>query len=92
MQDIIDALEALKADQLKQGDAWRRAHELAQRHEGEPAYDRLHALLHRIEGDEGNAAYWYRRAGEPVFKGDPMTEVDTLIGSAAIGSAGPTST
>lgn len=82
MEDIVDVLEALKADQLKQGDAWRRAHELAQRHEGEPAYDRLHALLHRIEGDEPNAAYWYRRASEPVFSGDLLEEVDTLIGRA----------
>ncbi len=24
----------------------------------------IHAYLHRKEGDEGNAAYWYRRAGK----------------------------
>jgi len=24
----------------------------------------VHAYLHRKEGDESNAAYWYRRAGE----------------------------
>jgi hypothetical protein len=23
----------------------------------------VHAYLHRKEGDSGNAAYWYRRAG-----------------------------
>ena len=26
----------------------------------------IHAYLHRKEGDAGNAAYWYRRAGKPV--------------------------
>jgi hypothetical protein len=26
----------------------------------------VHAYLQRKEGDEGNAAYWYRRAGKPV--------------------------
>jgi hypothetical protein len=26
----------------------------------------IHAYLHRKEGDLGNAAYWYRRAGQPV--------------------------
>lgn len=24
-----------------------------------------YAYLHRVEGDLGNAAYWYRRAGKP---------------------------
>jgi hypothetical protein len=28
----------------------------------------VHAYLHRKEGDEGNAAYWYNRAGEPVCR------------------------
>jgi hypothetical protein len=26
----------------------------------------IHAYLHRKEGDAGNAAYWYRRAGKPM--------------------------
>jgi len=28
----------------------------------------LHAYLHRKEGDQGNAAYWYGRAGKPVSR------------------------
>ena len=79
MDDIQKALIALKAEGLGLGAAWQRAHELAQAQEGAPAYDRLHALLHRIEGDETNAAYWYRRAGEPVFSGDVLDEADLLI-------------
>ncbi len=44
---------------------WKRAHESAQQDEGvEGAL--VHAYLHRKEGDESNAAYWYNRAGKPV--------------------------
>jgi dihydrofolate reductase len=44
---------------------WKRAHESAQQDEGiEGAW--VHAYLHRKEGDQGNAAYWYNRAGKPV--------------------------
>jgi len=28
----------------------------------------VHAYLHRKEGDQGNAAYWYGRAGKPVCR------------------------
>ncbi len=42
---------------------WARAHAAAQEDEGaEAAW--VHALLHREEGDLGNADYWYRRAGK----------------------------
>jgi hypothetical protein len=40
---------------------WEAAHDIAQRHEGDAAADWLHAVLHKIEGDDGNARYWYRR-------------------------------
>ncbi|TDB65068.1 hypothetical protein [Arundinibacter roseus] len=42
---------------------WEAAHEIAQSKEGTKAFDRLHAYLHRVEGDDWNARYWYRRAG-----------------------------
>ena len=29
-------------------------------------YAWVHAYLHRVEGDEGNAEYWYNRAVQPV--------------------------
>jgi len=28
----------------------------------------VHAYLHRVEGDLGNAGYWYRQAGRPVCR------------------------
>ena len=49
---------------------WTRAHESAQQDEGvEGSW--VHAYLHRKEGDQSNAAYWYRRAGKP-FCGEPL--------------------
>ena len=42
--------------------AWTKAHGIAQANEGHPFADWLHAILHRIEGDEGNADYWYGQA------------------------------
>jgi hypothetical protein len=40
---------------------WARAHESAQQDEG-PHRAWVHAYLHRKEGDNANAEYWYRRA------------------------------
>lgn len=61
------ALEALWYD--AKGD-WNRAHALAQSQD-DAAGAWVHAYLHRVEGDLGNAAYWYRRAGRPVCN-DPL--------------------
>ncbi|MFY9700947.1 MAG: hypothetical protein WAK02_02265 [Terriglobales bacterium] len=46
---------------------WTRAHESAQQDEG-PEGSWVHAYLHRKEGDQGNAAYWYARAGKAVCR------------------------
>jgi len=51
----------------KKGD-WKRAHEHAQQAEGREG-SRVHAYLHRKEGDQTNAEYWYSRAGKPVCRG-----------------------
>jgi uncharacterized protein (DUF952 family) len=63
------ALSVLEADALHtmlsriKNHDWDGAHEIAQSQEGVWAYDRLHAYLHRLEGDAANTAYWYRRCG-----------------------------
>jgi hypothetical protein len=44
---------------------WTGAHDSAQG-EGTSNSAWVHAYLHRKEGDLGNAAYWYRRAGRPL--------------------------
>ena len=59
----LTALWWLRKGGLGPGPEWERAHAICQAHEGEPAADLVHALAHWIEGDLGNADYWYRRAG-----------------------------
>jgi hypothetical protein len=52
---------------------WHAAHELAQAHDdADGAW--VHAWLHRIEGDLGNADYWYRRAHRPSRRDDTRAE------------------
>ena len=52
---------------------WEVAHELAQaQDDAEGAW--VHAWLHRIEGDLGNADYWYRRARRPPRRDAPRDE------------------
>ena len=62
---------------------WAEAHAIAQGREGTPAYDRLHAYLHRKEGDAFNAAYWYRRAGAAVYAGPLEAEWADLVAAHA---------
>jgi hypothetical protein len=57
--NISEILKALFHD--AKGD-WESSHNIAQSQEGVRDYDRLHAYLHRKEGDNWNANYWYRRA------------------------------
>lgn len=43
---------------------WQTAHRLVQRQRD--TYGRwVHGYLHRLEGDDDNAAGWYKRAGQP---------------------------
>jgi len=60
-------------------DDWETAHNIVQQKEGTQKYDRIHAYLHRVEGDQWNAGYWYRRAGESPFKGSLKEEWDELV-------------
>lgn len=44
---------------------WEKAHDEVDGLDGKAAA-RIHAYLHRKEGDQWNANYWYRRAGETM--------------------------
>ena len=57
---------------------WDAAHELVQDGDGPEACE-VHGYLHRQEGDEGNAAYWYRRARRPVATGSLDDEWQALV-------------
>lgn len=75
---IGGVLADLERSAYAMGAEWRHGHEIAQANEGDRLFDRLHALLHRIEGDEWNAGYWYRRAGTTPFPGSFAEEVEAL--------------
>ena len=61
-QDISAPLTALWW--AAKGD-WDKAHAIAQ-DDASAEGSWVHAYLHRVEGDLGNASYWYRRADKPV--------------------------
>jgi hypothetical protein len=42
--------------------SWDKAHDLIQ-DSPDSGSSWIHAWLHRVEGDEGNASYWYLKAG-----------------------------
>jgi hypothetical protein len=57
---------------------WGRAHQFVQDEAGVDAAW-VHAYLHRVEDDLGNAGYWYRRAGQPVASGPFQVEWDEIV-------------
>jgi hypothetical protein len=68
--DLLEAIEHAIAGR------WELAHEIVQRHEGDFTSDWIHAVLHKMEGDDGNARYWYRRAGQMAHEHDePRAEL-----------------
>ena len=56
----------------RKGD-WDKAHKIVMDENGRAAAW-VHAYLHRVEGDAGNAAYWYGQAKRPVAKGAHAAE------------------
>ena len=70
--------DGLTSEQLAlwhtKADNWETAHNIAQEiHNTNGSW--IHALLHLIEGDVGNAGYWFRQARKPVRS---TSEIDSL--------------
>ena len=57
---------------------WDQAHKIVQ-DEDDANSAWVHAYLHRVEGDLGNAGYWYRRAGQPVAKDALEAEWERIV-------------
>jgi hypothetical protein len=70
-----ESLKALWWDAL--GD-WHNAHDIAQDIRSE-AGCRIHAYLHRKEGDKWNAGYWYDKANRPFFEASSDEEFKELV-------------
>ncbi len=64
---------------------WQAAHVVAQAHEDEPLANGLHAVVHRLEGDVGNASYWFRRCGRSLRPGiTPQAELAEIERALAV--------
>ena len=81
--DLQAALDHLKAGGFKLGKDWEEAHEICQAHEGTQIFDWTHALIHRIEGDDRNAGYWYSRAGKERHEGSVEEEFEVIQAASA---------
>jgi hypothetical protein len=58
---------------------WDAAHKIVQADEEDATSCWIHAVLHKIEGDVGNARYWYARAGHAYEAyADPAAELSAI--------------
>lgn len=67
---MVPCLQALWYDARGE---WDTAHEIVQRMNDATAA-RVHAYLHRKEGDEWNSRYWHRQAGSAYPEGVSLEE------------------
>jgi hypothetical protein len=74
-ENVNSLVKALWLD--ARGD-WESAHQIVQEDPSTGAA-RVHAYLHRKEGDSGNAGYWYARAGCSPHPGSLETEWAELV-------------
>ena len=63
---------------------WDKAHKIVMNEESADAAW-VHAYLHRVEGDLGNAGYWYRQAGQPVAKDSLEAEWERIVSALLAG-------
>ncbi len=73
-----DAPPALQALWYQAKGDWKRAHRLAQAQDDKNSAW-VHGYLHRIEGDNANAGYWYRCAGKPRSSAPPKKEWEEIV-------------
>ncbi len=74
-EGIVKLLAAMWCE--AKGD-WHRAHNIAQDVETADG-SWIHAYLHRVEGDESNARYWYSCAGRKFSKLSLKEEWEEIV-------------
>ena len=73
--------EVLKSLWLTKKGRWHEAHDIAQDIPTKLG-SWIHALLHTIEGDLGNAGYWYAKAGKQGIRVDEIdAEWERIVSS-----------
>jgi hypothetical protein len=75
----------IAVDAALSGD-WHGAHNIAQKY-NDPTANWLHAVLHKIEGDEWNSKYWYAKTHGKKYEdfSDPQQELVAIINYCATG-------
>ena len=77
-KDLLQAIDLALAGQ------WDAAHGIVQQHESDTTAAWIHAVLHKIEGDDSNSRYWYRRAGKLEHaSAEPRAELAEIRGQCA---------
>jgi hypothetical protein len=67
----------IKALDLVREGHWDESHKVVQPYSDELSC-LIHAYLHRVEGDQGNARYWYGRAGDKMPNNSLADEMNRL--------------
>ena len=62
-----DNLDCLNAIEFALSGKWDEAHRIDQKLKT-PKAQWIHAVLHKIEGDESNSLYWYSRSSIVVYE------------------------
>ena len=73
----------LEAVDLALDGNWQAAHRIVQDHDADEVAAWIHAVVHRMEGDIGNARYWYRRCGRE-FRESVSTDAELREIKAAL--------
>lgn len=73
------ACDHKKVLDLAKAGNWEESHKLVQVHSDELSCH-IHGYLHRVEGDFGNAGYWYRRGGAALPSNTLEAELARLYG------------
>lgn len=55
--------DLIRATELAIAGDWEGAHKIVQCYEDDATACWIHACLHKLEPDEANSRYWYRRSG-----------------------------
>jgi len=80
--------ELLRALDMVESGNWDGAHQIAQEDKTEIG-SWLHGIIHIVEGDQGNAQYWYRRANRKFPGMDAVKrEIETMRSALERGRAG----
>ncbi|HQR51203.1 MAG TPA: hypothetical protein PKW44_06165 [Methylophilaceae bacterium] len=59
---------------------WDKSHRIVQEF-SDPTACRIHAVLHKIEGDAWNSRYWYARTHGAQYEdfADPKAELEAIL-------------